>query len=382
MRQRVLFMISSMRGGGSEQQTLLLLRHLNRSQFEPHLYLTERGGSLLPLVPDDVVIHGYGEENRKPGFYFPGRALREQTMWLRELLVRQSIDVVYDRTFHMTLIAGRACEQVSVPRVSTIVSPPQLAVPLVESRFIAQKRRRLSIAYRQSRTVVAVSSAVAESAKRYYGLAGDNMRVLHNGVDLDTIRTLAHSQQVSRDDRLTIVCVGRMTAEKGHRDLIDAVAECERTWPGDSPAIRLWMIGDGPLRVDLEHRACQVCDRHAIEFLGHLCNPAPHIAAADVLVLPSRFEGLPNVVLEAMAIETPVIATSAGGTVELQRDEPTILWSNPNDPLSLAAALLTFNRDREAAKERASAALRLVQTHHDVTEVTRQIEDLLRSGDP
>ena len=82
----------------------------------------------------------------------------------------------------------------------------------------------------------------------------------------------------------------------------------------------------------------------------------PYIAAADALVLPSRFEGLPNVVMEAMAIGTPVIATRAGGSMELQRDEPTAIWTNPGDPASLADALVQLATDPDAGKKRAVTA--------------------------
>ena len=99
--------------------------------------------------------------------------------------------------------------------------------------------------------------------------------------------------------------------------------------------------------------------------------------ASDALVLPSHFEGLPNVVLEAMALGTPVIATRSGGTIELQRDQPTILWAEPNTPSSLADALLAFAKDRSAARWRAENAKALIAQHHDATKTTRLIESFL-----
>ncbi len=372
MPRRVLFMISSMRGGGSEQQTLLLLRHLDRSRFQPSLYLLDRDGPWMSQIPGDVTVHCDDDSNRG-SLYFPGRALRNQVGQLAKLLRQESFDVVYDRTFHMTLIAGPACRELAIPRVSTIVSPPEQALPLVESRFVELKRRRLASAYRQSRSVVAVSNAAAQSARTYYGLPGENLTVIQNGVDVLAVKASALQEKVSRDPTLTLACVGRMTEEKGHRDLIDAIARL----PTGVPPIRLWMIGDGPLRDQLQCQARDSCSRHQIEFIGSLANPAPYIAAADALVLPSRFEGMPNVVLEAMSLGTPVIATRAGGTVELERDQPTVLWANPNDSKSLAGALQTFVADRESAQIRAAAAKQLINEFHDVKKMTRKIEKLL-----
>ena len=138
----------------------------------------------------------------------------------------------------------------------------------------------------------------------------------------------------------------------------------------------VWFIGDGPLRIQLQELAAN-CAPHEIQFLLRQPNPAPWIAAADSLVLPSHFEGMPNVVLEAFALSTPVIATRAGGTIELERDEPTILWANPKDPKSLATAIREFVTDRSLVKQKTNAATRLIQAHHDVDTTVRRIPDLL-----
>ncbi|MGB7346257.1 MAG: glycosyltransferase [Pirellulaceae bacterium] len=379
---RVLLMISSMRGGGSERQTLLLLQHLDRKRFTPHLYLSERAGDLLSQVPDDVVIHSFDQEASKQGVYYPGRILAQQVAHLRQLLVGASINVVYDRTFHMSMIAGPAAKRAGAKRVSTIVSPPHLALPMVESRFVWLKRRRLAKAYRQSKHVIAVSNQAAKSAETYYQLPADSVKVIVNPVDIQAIQQAAGATPaVSRkvDGRKVLVCVGRMTEEKGHRDLIDALALTQSRWPADIAPLSLRLIGDGPLQAELQSRATAVINRHEVIFLGTNPNPAPEILAADALILPSHFEGMPNVVLEAMALGTPVIATRAGGTVELERDQRTILWAEPTNPPSLADAILRFATDPATMTGYAKAASKLVMECHDVRMTTRRIEDLLES---
>ncbi len=341
-------MISSMRGGGSEQQTLLLLRHLDRARFTPHLYLLNRDGDLLSRVPEDVVVHSFDDAPPRRGWYFPGRELRRQTAHVASVLESHSIDVIYDRTFHMTMIAGPAAKSLKIPRVSTIVSPPECAVPLVESRFVELKRRRLATAYRASYRVVAVSRQAAESARRYYHLTNQAIEVIPNPVDREALTRHAF---VPKDEReLTLVCVGRMTIEKGHGDLIDAMIRLEtESHPHLDLKIRLRMIGDGPLRLGLEKVWNASPRRHIVEFLGRRDHPADWIASADALVSPSHFEGMPNVVLESMALGTPVIATRVGGTVELEHDTPTIQWADPNSAESLARAICEFAADRPAA---------------------------------
>lgn len=374
MPRRVLLMISSMRGGGSEQQTLLLLKHLDRSLFTPLLYLTERCGDLMGQLPQDVVVHAYRDVARPTRVYFPGRVIRDQTQSLADLLRREAVDVIYDRTFHMTMIAGQAGQIQGIPRVSTIVSPPESAIPMVENRFVWLKRRRLARAYRRAHRVVAVSREAADSAERYYRLPGGSIDVIRNPVDRERINELASHDLPHRDQRLTLVCVGRMTQEKGHKNLIEAIQRTQTVWPSDLPPIHLWMIGDGPLRTELENQWNSSNKLHEVVFLGTQINPAPFIKSADALVLPSLFEGMPNVVLEAMALETPVIATKVGGTKELQRDRPSVLWVQPGQSECLADAIIEFATHREAAKQRVEAALRLVREHHNVATCVARIQ--------
>ena len=382
-RCRVLLMASSMRGGGSERQTVSLLRHLDRERFEPHLYLTHRDGDLLTELPPDVAVHAWDDSPPPAGFYLPGRILRRQIVHLRGVIAAASIDVVYDRTFHMTLLAAPAVRGLGVRRVATIVSPPERMVPMIERRFRWLKKRRLARGYRDAAHVIAVSDLAARSAERYYRLSAGKVEVIPNPVDLARLRAAAESSPPPpRDERPTLVCVGRMTAEKGHRDLLEAIALTGSRWPKSVAPMRVWMIGDGPLRGELESLWSAVPCRHEVRFFAASANPAPAITAADALVLPSRFEGMPNVVLEAMALETPVIATRAGGTVELQRESPTAFWADPNRPGSLADAILDFVTSPDQAAAHARTAKALVVRHHEVDNATRKIETRLIPSDP
>ena len=376
-RVRVLLMISSMRGGGSERQTLLLLRHLDRNRFEPHLYMVEAEGELLTQVPGDVVVHAYQPGKSASGVYFPGRILRDQIRHLESVLRSAKIDVIYDRTFHMTMIAAPAAKRLAIPRVSTLVSPPDRALPMVEKRFVWLKKRRLAKAYHQSAAVVAVSQQVADAAVGYYGLPAHAQTVIANPVDHDAVTSQAKEdiRFEKREGRITLVCVGRMTAEKGQRVLIEAITELESR--DDLPALEVWLVGNGVLRAELEALARKKVSRHQIQFVGHQDNAPAWITKADALVLPSLFEGMPNVVLEAMAIGVPVIATSAGGTVELQRDEPTMFMAEPGNASSLAQAIAAFCEQPKTRQAHVEAAKCLINTHHDVSRNVREIETTL-----
>lgn len=379
-----------MRGGGSEHQVALLAEHLPRESFEVHLYLTHRVGELLSRIPDDVVIHSPDE--KKISFLgrilnrWPGRILRDQACDFDALLRREKIDVVYDRAFHNSLIAGHRLVTTPVRRVSTIVSPPHLALPSVEKRFVRWKQSRLADAYRRSDAVIAVSNAVADSASVYYGLPRDRISVIRNPVDSNAIRSSVRvadpsTNQASHERWLDLVCVGRMSSEKGQGDLIEAVARLPQPWPENLPRLRIQFIGDGPLRRELERLVQSLGDAsgkvntHEIRFRGVISPALAEIAAADALVCPSHFEGMPNVVLEAFVLGVPVIATSGGGTAELQSvpSEPTCYWASPADPNSLAEALLELAQDPDHGKTHSERASRWVRDNHSVGVIIEEI---------
>lgn len=383
-----------MRGGGSERQVALLANHLPRDQFDVHLYLTHRAGELLAELPLDVTLHSPAEvptsSVRKILDRFPGAILRRQAVAFADVVRRERIDVVYDRAFHNTLIAGHpAIQNRHIRRVSTIVSPPRDALPMVEKRFVNAKRRRLANAYRRSAHVVAVSQAAADSAADYYGLPQNRIVVIRNPVDIESVRRVAGwagpRSEKTEADPLQMVCVGRMTPEKGQSDLIAAMSRLPGWWPPSLPRVSLRMIGDGPDRVRLERQWAAIvestggCDGHTVEFCGTITPALAEIARADALVLPSHFEGLPNVVLEAFALQVPVIATASGGTTELQADpqHPTCFWAAASNPDSLASALRSLAENSRQRAVHVQAADRLVQQRHALATSINPLSELL-----
>lgn len=370
-----------MDAGGSERQTLLLLRHLDRRLFQPVLFLTHHRGSLLPDVPDDVKVLACdwdeAAEDMRRGrtrrLNWPGRRLQQNTQFLIDCIRRERIDVVYDRTFHMTMLAGPAARRAGVPHVSTIVSLPERAFPLLERKFRWWKKRRLVRAYRGATSVIAVSDAVAASAIAFYGLNAASITTVHNPVDRARLLTEA-TQPTEWTPRqgCNLACVGRMSEEKGQADLVEALAQlAEKNW-------HLWLIGDGPRRHSLETSAEQSKLTEKIHFVGHTDHVAAIVARCQLLVLPSHFEGMPNVVLEAMVLGVPVIATDAGGTAELVGQGRLATLVPAANPIALRDAIAGFLRDPKPHLLRAQQAQLEVEREHSVERIIPRIEAILQ----
>ncbi len=136
-------------------------------------------------------------------------------------------------------------------------------------------------------------------------------------------------------DSPVVLTAARFTAQKDHATLVAALpAVLARP-----PPARVWFAGEGPLEDEVRHAAAHLGIGAAIDLLGHRGDVPELLAAADLFVLPSRFEGLPLAVLEAMAAGVPVVATRIGGTEEAVLDGITGHLVRPGDPDALAEAI-------------------------------------------
>jgi glycosyltransferase involved in cell wall biosynthesis len=149
-----------------------------------------------------------------------------------------------------------------------------------------------------------------------------------------------------------VLFAGRLAEQKGVADLLFAMDLLQQVMP----EVRTWIAGDGPLRKDLEGRSANHRLDGKVQFLGHREDVPSLLMAADMLVLPSHYEGLPNIVLEAMLYGTPVVACAAPGTTELIEDGVTGLLTPPSKPSELTRAIRKYILDPELRKRLAAAA--------------------------
>ena len=195
-RLRLLLVIGSLGGGGAERQVVNLLATLDRSRFEPLLYLVYRTGALLGEVPADVPVISFDRHPPRTGWRLlvgrlPGQLRRDIIADLTTVLRDERIDCVYDRTYHMTLLSGPAASRAGVPRLSTVASDPKSDFDQQERRYRWLKRRLLTRAYRTADRVIAVSEGVRQGILAEYRPAPERVVTLYNPVDFERIETLA-----------------------------------------------------------------------------------------------------------------------------------------------------------------------------------------------
>jgi glycosyltransferase involved in cell wall biosynthesis len=165
------------------------------------------------------------------------------------------------------------------------------------------------------------------------------LHVVRCGVDLSALP----EPQRGGEGVVRFICVGRLSPEKWHRGLFDAFATVRQKTPG----AKLILVGDGPLRAELERLADSLGIRDSVTFHGALDEAATlnAVAAADVLVLASLMEGLPVVLMEAMALGKPVIASAVAGIPELVRAGRNGLLFPASQSAVLAKHMITLATD-------------------------------------
>lgn len=223
-----------------------------------------------------------------------------------------------------------------------------------ESRL---RRPQIRQALRGAGGVIAVSRALAAKAVAL-GARPDVVETVYNGVDN---RLFHRGDRRAARERLgvppevpVVLYAGNLKRSKGCHDLIEAFPQLVRRHHD----ARLFYVGDGACRQELEDRAASLCCATAVRFVGAVDHAAlvDWFVAADVLCLPSHNEGVPNVVLEAMACGTPVVATDVGGIPEVVPAHAGILVP-PHQPHELGTALVeAFERHVDPAALAAHAA--------------------------
>lgn len=213
------------------------------------------------------------------------------------------------------------------------------------------------------------------------GVDARRIRVLHNSVVAPAPPTEAEVEALRARLGLkplekVLLAVGRLSREKGHADLVRALARLRETDPDKN--FKLVILGEGPERAAVEEEARRLGLVERIVYAGHATDVRPFYALADALALPSHSEGSPNVLLEAMAAGVPVAATRVGGVPEIASDEETALLVPARDVEALAAALGRLLSDETLARTLAERARAHVLAHFSPEAYARALVGIYR----
>lgn len=224
---------------------------------------------------------------------------------------------------------------------------------------------------------VCVSDGVAEFAISHSGLNAQKISVIPNGVDFNRFAAAepANLQQFGiPNGATTLITVGRLEEQKG----IDILLRAASVVLTNSPSTHFLIVGDGPDRQDLQSLAKRLGIANSVHFVGARDDVPGLLAASTVFVLPSRWEGMPNALLEAMSAGLPVIATAAEGSRDLVHTGRTGMLVTPGLWDELAKVIQQTLGQMPAAKKMAISAQSLVNECYTTEIVSTAYGNLYR----
>ncbi|GBG57982.1 glycosyl transferase [Sporomusaceae bacterium FL31] len=319
----ILFVLYNLNIGGAERITLNLIRGLNREKYNPKLFLVKREGELLNSISDDMEVIAALED---------GETLLTNCLHVLTSLIGEArktnliIGALELKPSYLAIIGSFFARCPVIGWVHTDLSKYLYSASYLH-RFL------VPLLYPYLDRVIAVSNSASFAIKKMVPSLRCKVKVIYNPVDCDKIAKLARVEDVAAQYECPIVMgVGRLSYEKGFDILIRAHA----ILLAKGIRHKLIIIGDGDDRVNLEALIKHLCIEDTVELLGYKENPYIWMKNATAFVLSSRFEGLPTVLIEAMALGIPIVATDCMGSREVLDDGKYGLIAPMEDPATLA----------------------------------------------
>lgn len=306
-RQRVAFVLPALSAGGAERVIITLLNGLDRTKYDPYLVLINEKGPLGQLVDPSIPLHVLGKPK-----VFP--ALPELYRHLKSAHPDIIVSTMAHMNFGCLLIKPFLRDKHFIVREA--VTPSYFFKENIWREFLIRTGYR--VLYPSASRVISPAQVITHEFKNLLGMKCENHVLLPNPVNVKHIRAHENGPLPVRTGGVNFIAAGRLHPQKGFDRLIEHIsnANFSHDW-------RLTILGEGSERAALEALIREKGFGDKISLPGLIDNPWPHYAAADCFLLPSRYEGLPNVVLEALACGTPVIATrESGGIAEIQANAP------------------------------------------------------------
>jgi glycosyltransferase involved in cell wall biosynthesis len=328
-RRKILFLLPSLTGGGAERVFTTLLRHLDRTRFEPHLALLQAQGAYMDDIPKDIPIHDLKVSR-----------VRYALPRILTLIWKMRPQTILATMGHVN-IALISAKPFFPPNTRLLVREAIIPSALFreEGYNVRLWGRLYRHFYKRADRVVCLSDSMVSDLVENFGIPRENLVRIYNPVDTQKVRELAEiGSNPFNGTGPHLVAAGRICRQKGFDLLISAMPAVVERFPD----AQLFILGEGPLETELKKQAQNLGLKEKVVFLGFQANPWLYLKHANAFILPSRYEGLPNVLLEALALGTRVVVSDCpGGIQEIRESVGNMAVVPPENPAALAEAIIT-----------------------------------------
>ena len=336
--KKILFVSPNLAAGGAQRQLINIANGFNQRGYEVSVFLFYDKGNLRNSLDENIKTFSPSPLPITERFRFPWISYGIARLF--RTVISEKPDVLYSRQWPKIPMAiiGKI---LGIKTVSVEGNNLEYTLLLRKRPLLFQIRR---LCARLSDQVVANSQSLAREVKGVFGLNSE-VAVIYNGIDIKDIRKKAEEQQTHSwlgTDTPLILAMGYLKDDqKGFTYLLEALEIVNRT-----KTVRLIIIGNGK-KEQLENLSEKLSIRDKTDFFSTVPNPFPYISKADIFVCSSLYEGLSNVILEAIALGKPVISTDhKHGANEIIEDRKSGILVPVKDPESMAEAIIKVLNDK------------------------------------
>jgi glycosyltransferase involved in cell wall biosynthesis len=344
-----------MRGGGAERVISTLLQHIDKNKFDLNLALITKEGKFLDDIPNHVNM-----------IDLDAKRVRKSIFKIIKTINSLKPDIVFSTLGHLNLL-------ISIIR-------PFLSKKIV---FIGRESNTVSVINKQSKYpklfdflynnfynnfdhIVAQAEYMKKDLVENYQIKSEKITVINNPIDIEKIVQLSSESSIQLFDssKINLLAVGRLSYQKGFDTLLEVMQKLDDKY-------FLSILGQGPDEEKLKSIIKELNLEKKVKFLGFQNNPYIYMKQADIFVLSSRFEGFPNVVLEANACGTQVVAFNCpGGTSEIIIDGENGYLSNCQDKEDFILKLKRISLEKEVTPD--------ILKKYEVLNIMKQYSDFFR----
>ncbi len=362
---KILFLITDFKLGGAQSVMTNLVKNINQEEFIPFVACLFGGNTTIAkeLRAKGIIVKDLGMTH----FW------RVDALWrLYRLIKQQKVQILHASLFHAS-IAARIIGKMA--RVPIIISWRHNIFHGSYGREVISKLTSFL-----DDAVTAVSLEAKNAEIKSSRLNKDKIQVIYNGVSTEkfclneyrNFKKLKHEIGI-KDYELNIGYIGRINPVKSIDTLLEAFMILSKS---ENKDMSLLIVGEGETRNKLKNLSISLGIMQEVYFLGSRNDVPQILSTLDIFVLPSKSEGMPMVILEAMAAGLPVVATNVGGTPEVVIDGETGFLVPPGDPQALADVIKKLMDDPELRRKFGKAGRERVEKHFTIEETVRKTEEL------
>lgn len=300
---RLGILIYSLSGGGAERVVSYLLTHCISKEIDVHLIMMNTGVNYD--IPKSTRIHYI--ENSNPNEHGVIKALKipflayKYARLVKKLELTHSLSFLTRPSFINVLSRFFTSYKFKVITNERAFPSLQYSYKGFQSWF---NKKMIKSLYKKSEAVISNSNGNANDLISNFKVPSDKMYVIHNPIDLDKISDINPKEDFFDATKFNIITIGRLDIGKNHKMIINAINKLNNT------NIHLYIIGSGPMQRELEDLVEKLNLKNQVFLLGYQANPYGYLKSANLFAFGSNHEGFPNVLLEAMACNIPIISTN------------------------------------------------------------------------